>query len=154
VTGLGQIRGTVVDGDTGRPLPDFEVGYEPGRSGGGVRFMFRAGPRAMPGAPHPPHAEGGAVGSDDAPAGASGVTVSAHGCQKARSGGVTVPEGGAVEGVEVRLRRGGAISGRVLEDRTGRPVVAATVRAELATGGPGLMRFGPETESVPTTDAD
>ena len=42
-TGTGQIRGRVVDADSGRAVPDFQLRYQPDAQGG-MRFVMRAGP--------------------------------------------------------------------------------------------------------------
>ena len=43
VSGTGQIRGRVVDAESGTPVPDFEVRYQPDAQGG-MRFVMRMGP--------------------------------------------------------------------------------------------------------------
>jgi hypothetical protein len=155
VAGRGRIRGTVVDADSGKPVPDFEVGYE--ASGmGGMRMRFRmADGRSSPGDPAAVHADDGAFVIDDVPAGKWDVQASAGGYQKGRSAGVTVDEGGTAEGVEVRLVRGSSIAGRVIEDRSGKPVIDAAVRAEPASGGMGMPRMiGLDDDGSATTDAE
>lgn len=157
VTGKGSIRGVVTDAD-GRAVTDFEVAYTPSSpGGGGMRFAFRIGPRGRrgPGQMVPVHAEDGRFEIDEVPAGKWDVEASAPGYQRGRVAGVTVEEGGTTEGVEVRLSRGTAITGRVLETRSGRPVLDASVRAEVASGGPRFPRMGPEGgENEASTDAE
>jgi protocatechuate 3,4-dioxygenase beta subunit len=157
VDGRGRIRGTAFDAETGRALRDFEVTYEPSRQGG---MMFRfGGPRGRgrgPGEPLAVHTDDGAFTIDDVAAGKWDVEVRAAGYEDARVGGVAVEEGATIEGIDVRLSRGGALSGRVTDARSAQPVRDATVRAELSggVGGP-RMRFGPEGNANETsTDAD
>jgi protocatechuate 3,4-dioxygenase beta subunit len=145
VDGRGRIRGTALDADTSRALRDFEVSYEPSREGGMV-FRF-AGPRGRgrgAGEPAAFHADDGTFTLDDVPAGKWDVQVRSSGYQSARLGGVLVEEGATVEGVDVRLSRGGVISGRVTDARSAKPVRDAAVRAELSGGGGPRMRFGPD----------
>jgi protocatechuate 3,4-dioxygenase beta subunit len=157
VTGSGQIRGQVMDAESGRPVTDFQVSYAPDAQGG-MRVMFR-GPggrsRGM-GEPQPFHAEDGVFVLEEVPAGKWTVQATAAGYQKGSAASVTVEEGGAAEGVEVRLSKGGVVAGRVLESRTGRPVLDATVRAELSGGGPGgMIRIGGgPAENEASTDAE
>ena len=147
MSGAGEIRGRVVDAETGRSIPDFQVRYQPDQQGG-VRFVMRAGPGRGRGAyeKQPFHAEDGAFVLEDVPAGRWSVEAFAAGYQSGSASGVEVGEGEAAEGVEIRLSRGGVVSGRVLESRTGRPVLDATVRAELSGGAPSMpvVRIGGE----------
>ncbi len=158
VTGTGQIRGRVVDGDSGRPIPDFQVRYQPDAQGG-MRFVMRMGPGRGRG-PYerqPFHAEEGSFVLEDVPAGRWTVEAFAPGYQAGSASAVSVSESEAAEGVEVRLSKGGAISGRVLEARTGRPILDATVRAELSGGEPrmGMMRIeGEGDDNEAATDAE
>jgi len=158
VTGAGQIRGRVVEAESGRAIPDFQLRYQPD-SQGGMRFMMRMGPGRGRG-PHetqPFHAEDGSFVLEDVPAGRWTVEAFAAGYQSGSASGVTVGEGEAAEGVDVRLSKGGVIAGKVLESRTGRPILDAAVRAELAGGGPGraLIRMGGEGgDNEASTDAE
>ena len=155
VSGKGRIRGTAVDGETARPITDFEVSYLPA-GGGGMMFRF-AGPGARgrgPGEPTAVHAEDGSFELDDVGPGKWDVEVGAAGFQKGRVAGVGVEEGATTEGVEVRLLRGATLSGRVVEDRSGKPVLEATVRAEPASGGGRFRMGGPDDDGPTTTDAE
>ncbi|MFI4942214.1 MAG: carboxypeptidase regulatory-like domain-containing protein, partial [Burkholderiales bacterium] len=159
VSGTGQIRGRVVDADSGRVIPDFEVRYQPDGQGG-MRFVMRAGPGGGGRGPYerqPFHADDGGFVLEDVPPGRWSVEAFAPGYQSGRAAAVAVAEGEATDGVEVRLSKGGVVSGRVLESRSGKPVLDATVRAELSGGGPrmGMMRMGGEGgDDEATTDAD
>jgi protocatechuate 3,4-dioxygenase beta subunit/5-hydroxyisourate hydrolase-like protein (transthyretin family) len=153
VGGSGQIRGQVVDAESGRPVPDFVVSYRP-EARRGMRFFFRTGNDRGPYAPHPFHAEDGSFVLDGVPAGRWQVRVSAEGYQGGAAAGVVVEEGGRAEGVEVRLSRGGTVSGRVLEAQTGRPILDATVEAEQSGRGAGPRYMGQGEGLQATTDAE
>jgi protocatechuate 3,4-dioxygenase beta subunit len=158
VTGAGQIRGRVVDADSGRVIPAFEVRYQPDGQGG-MRFVMRAGPGGGGRGPYerqPFHAEDGTFVIEDVAAGRWSVEAFAPGYQPGRTAGVVVAEGEATEGIEVRLSKGGVVSGRVVESRTGKPILDATVRAEPSGGGGMMMmRMGGEGgDNEATTDAD
>ena len=158
VTGTGQIRGRVVDGDSGRAIPDFQVRYQPDAQGG-MRFVMRMGPGRGRGPyeKQPFHAEDGSFVLEDVAAGRWTVEAFAPGYQAGSASAVVVGEGEATEGVEVRLSKGGVITGQVLESRGGRPILDATVRAELSGGGPrmAMIRMGGEGgDNEAATDAD
>ncbi len=158
VNGTGQVRGRVVDAESGRAVPDFQLRYQPDGQGG-MRFVMRAGPGGGRG-PYERqsfHSEDGSFVLEDVPAGRWTVEAFAAGYQAGTASAVTVAEGEATEGVEVRLSKGGVVSGRVLESRGGRPILDATVRAEQSGGGPGtvMMRIGGEGgDNEASTDAE
>jgi protocatechuate 3,4-dioxygenase beta subunit len=158
VNGTGQVRGRVVDVDSGRPVPDFQLRYQPDAQGG-MRFVMRAGPGGGRG-PYERqsfHAEDGAFVLEDVPAGRWKVEAFAPGYQSGTASAVSVAEGEATEGVEVRLSKGGVVTGRVLESRSGRPILDATLRAEQSGGEPrmGMMRIGGEGgDNEAATDAE
>lgn len=156
VSGKGGIRGVVTDGE-GHPVPDFEVAYSPASrgGGGGMRVSFRLGPGGRgPGQKVPVHADDGGFVIEDVPAGTWDVEVTAAGYQRGRAAGITVEEGVVAEGAEVKLVKGPGLVGRVLDARASRPVLDATVRADLSTGRP-RMRMGPDAGDNETmTDAD
>ena len=74
----------------------------------------------------PFHAEDGSFVLEDVAAGRWTVEAFAPGYQAGSASAVAVGEGEAAEGVEVRLSKGGVITGKVLESRTGRPILDAT----------------------------
>ena len=158
VNGTGQVRGRVADADSGRAIADFQLRYQPDAQGG-MRFMMRAGPGGGRG-PYerqPFHAEDGSFVLEDVPAGRWTVEAEAPGYQTGSASAVSVVEGEATEGVEVRLSKGGVVTGRVLESRSGRPILDATVRAEQSGGEPrmGMLRIGGEGgDNEAATDAD
>ena len=105
-----------------------------------------AGPRAV-------HSDEGAFALDDVPAGTWEVVAQAKGYQSARVGGVSVEEGGARDGVEVRLTPGNAIRGRVLDGAGGIPVLDASVTLQRAgAGGRALAQLMGESDA--RTDGD
>ena len=158
VNGTGQIRGRVVDGDSGRALSDFQVRYQPDAQGG-MRFVMRGGPGRGRG-PYerqPFHAEDGSFVLEDVPAGRWAVEAFAQGYQAGSAASITVGEGETSDSVEVRLTKGGVLSGRVVESRTGKPILDATVRAEPAGGAQrmGMFRIGGEGgDDETSSDAD
>ena len=158
VNGTGQVRGRVTDADSGRAVPDFQLRYQPDAQGG-MRLVMRAGPGGARG-PYERqsfHAEDGAFVLEDVPAGRWTVEAFAPGYQSGTASAVSVAEGEATEGVEVRLSKGGVVSGRVLESRSGRPILDATVRVEQSGGEPrmGMMRIGGEGgDNEAATDAE
>jgi protocatechuate 3,4-dioxygenase beta subunit len=159
VNGTGRIQGRVVDAESGKAVPDFEVRYTPDAQGG-MRFVMRAGPGRQRGPfeREAVHAEDGSFTIDDVPEGRWTVEAFAPGYESGTISGVTVSEGDVADDVEVRLSRGNVVSGRVLESRSGRPVLGATVRAELTGeegGGMRMVRLGGEGgELEALTDAD
>ncbi len=158
VTGTGQIRGRVVEAESGRAVPDFQLRYQPDAQGG-MRFVMRMGPGRGRG-PYEKqsfHAEDGGFVLEDVPAGRWTVEAFAPGYQAGSASAVSVAEGEAVEGVEVRLSKGGVVSGRVLEARSGRPILDAAVRAEISGGETRMrmVRIGGEGEdNEAATDAE
>jgi protocatechuate 3,4-dioxygenase beta subunit len=159
VTGAGQVRGRVVDAESGRPVPDFQLRYQPD-SQGGVRFVMRMGPGGRGRGPYeriPFQAEDGTFVLEDVPAGRWTLEAFAPGFQPGTAAGVAVGEGELVEGIEVRLSRGAVLSGRVLDARTGRPILDASVRAEQSGGEArrGMIRMGGEPgDNEAMTDGD
>jgi protocatechuate 3,4-dioxygenase beta subunit len=158
VAGTGQIRGRVVDAESGRPIADFQLRYQPDDQGG-MRFFMRAGPGGGRG-PYEKqsfHAEDGSFVLEDVRAGRWMVEAFASGYQGGSISGVTLAEGDAVDGVDIRLSKGGVVSGRVLEARTGHPILDAAVRAELSGGGSRttMIRVGGDSEeNEASTDAE
>lgn len=152
--GLGRIEGVALDAESGLPLRDFGVSYEARERGG--RMIVRGGPRSgalAPGEKVEVQDDEGRFALDGVPAGTWDVEASAPGYEKARAGAVTLEEGGQATGVEVRLRRGATLSGRVIEEGSGRPVADAEVSAEPQGGEP-RFRFGDDEEGGARTGPD
>ena len=159
VTGTGQIRGRVVDGDSGRAIPDFQVRYQPDAQGG-MRFVMRMGPGRGRGPyeKQPFHAEDGSFVLEDVAAGRWTVEAFAPGYQAGSASAVTVGEGEAAEGVEVRLSKGGVISGQASSSRApDGPSWTPPCARELSGGEPrmGMIRMGGEGgDNETATDAE
>jgi hypothetical protein len=127
---VSRISGRVFD-EYGSPVPRARVVAvrEPGGPGGeGV-----AGPLDE---------DGGFVVENVAPGGYT-LAVAASGFLPGRRQGIVVAEGKDTEGVEVVLRKGGAVEGRVVT-ADGRPVARAEVRVmpSQEAGNPWLAAFG------------
>jgi large repetitive protein len=154
VAGSGRIQGAVEDAD-GRPVPDFQVWYSPA-STGGMRITFAFGPAApgTRGNPQSVHTDDGTFVLDDVPAGQWNVDVLAKGFQPGHAAGVTVPESGSTEEVDVRLARGLAIHGQVVEGPSGQPVADAQVEAQASHERSFFFGFNPQRNPNSTnTDA-
>jgi large repetitive protein len=163
VTGSGKIVGTALDAQSGRPLTQFQVSYEPDRSGGGGGMVFRVANRAAGrrvtgiGEKTEFRNETGAFVLDDVPAGTWSVVVTAKGYQESHVGSVVVEEGATKEGVEVKVTAGGTLKGHVTDVKTGRAVPNATVTLAPAAGGGMMMVMnigGLSGEGEYVTDAD
>ncbi|HKC13032.1 MAG TPA: carboxypeptidase-like regulatory domain-containing protein, partial [Vicinamibacteria bacterium] len=153
VTGRGRMRGVALDAESGRPIRDFEVTYTQSRGGAFVMRVGTSG-RSGPNQAIAFHAEDGAFTLEDVAAGKWDVDVRAEGYQSGHAGGVVVEDGTTAEGVEVRLSKGGVISGRVMDARSGRPVRDAAIRAALSGDRPRMV-FGPGgDERQASSDAD
>ncbi len=152
---LGRIEGLAIDAESGRPLTDFAVSYEVRDRGG--RIVFRGGSPGgalTPGEKLEVHDEEGRFALDGVPPGTWDVEVASRGYESGRAGSVALEEGGVAGGVEVRLRRGATLAGRVLEAGSARPVADAVVEAEAQGGEPAFLRFGDDGEGGVRTDAD
>lgn len=160
VAGTGRIAGRAIDAQTGRPIPEYAVSYEPERSGGGGVFRIvnrMAGQRLTGmGEKTEVRSDDGAFQLDDVPPGTWSVVVEAKGYQSARAGNVVVEEGGTVRDVEVKVSLGSALKGRVLDGVSGRPVPNATVTHATAgrSGGPLILLASTASDEETTTDAD
>ena len=142
VSGTGRIEGSAVDAKTGRPIAAYDVSYEPERMGGMVFRLARRGAglgRGGVGEKVRVEAEDGRFALEEVPAGRWAVVVEAKGYQAARAGGVVVEEATTTDGVEVRVPAGSVLKGRVLDAKTGRPVVEAGVSASAVEGPGGAM---------------
>lgn len=149
----GTLRGRVEDADTKRPITDFAVGSSPPRSGG---FMMRMGgpnDRAFQSAD-------GSFELTDVTPGRWIVRATAAGYRAAELGPVELAEGETKDGLVLTLKKGGTLSGRVLDPRRGTGVPNATVGWQAAAAdSPNRMAAmiasrltGGDTNT--TTDAD
>ncbi len=159
VAGTGRINGHARDTQSGLPLTDFQVAFEPDRGGAGAfRIIARAGGRGQAGSAGQPvnvHSEEGAFALDDVPAGTWSVVVTAQGYQPAHTGGVVVEEGGVADNVEVKVTRGVVVKGHVTDAQSGAAIANATVTFVPAgsQSGPAML-LNQMAEGDLTTDAD
>jgi protocatechuate 3,4-dioxygenase beta subunit len=147
------IRGRVEDADAKTPLTDFTVGT---RSGGGNRFVVQVGGA---GGDHAFHSDDGTFELGDVAPGKWTVHVTASGYRPADVSGVEVAEGAVREGVVFSLKKGGGLSGRVLDPQQGTGVPNASVSYQSSGsggmgGGAAFLRLGGASNSSTTTDAD
>ncbi len=155
----GTIRGRVEDAATKRPVTDFTASYTEGQGGfvgAGVRFVMGGGQsdKAF-------QSSDGSFELADVPAGKWSVRATSPGYRPTEVSGIEVAEGETKEGVIVSLKRGGVVSGRVLDPRRGTGVPNASVdwlegSDSLGQGRQAAMnaRFGDGGGNAVTTDAD
>jgi hypothetical protein len=153
------IRGRVEDADTKTPIADFSVGTRAGGGGPG-RFLAVMG-GADAGGDKAFHAEDGSFELGSVPPGKWTVHASASGYRPADVAGVEVGEGATRDGVILSLKRGGSLSGRVLDPQLGTGVANANVSYQGSSSGPGggsgafaRLGLGNDSNSTATTDAD
>jgi protocatechuate 3,4-dioxygenase beta subunit len=159
VAGSGRISGHARDAQSGLPLTDFKVAFEPDRGGraGIFRIVRSAGGGQVGGVGQPlnVHSEEGAFTLDEIPAGTWSVAVTAQGYQPAHTGGVVVEEGGVADNVEVKVTRGVAVRGHVTDAQSGAPIANATVTFAQSGAPPGpALPLGETAGEDLTTDAD
>lgn len=149
----GVLRGRVEDADTKRPVTDFSVGYSAPRMGG---MTFRMGGNTE----RSFQSADGSFELPDVNPGKWTVRATAAGYRGAEVGGVEVGEGEAREGIVLSLKKGGTLSGRVLDPRRGTGVANADVSwQESAPDGPNraaaamIARLS-GSNSATATDAD
>jgi len=112
----GTVRGHVEDGGTSRPVIDFTAGYAEPRED---RFGRLLSERAFQSAD-------GSFELANVPAGKWKVIASAPG-YRAETAGIEIGEGETKEGIVLSLKKGGSVSGRVLDPRRGAGVPNASV---------------------------
>jgi hypothetical protein len=151
----GIVRGRVEEADTKRPVTDFSVGSFPMRGGGGFMIRMGGGPQEKAF-----QSADGSFELAEVPPGRWSIRASAPGYRSAEVSPVEVAEGETKEGIVVSLKKGGALSGRVLDPRRGTGVANASVTwQEPSPGAPGrqaaaLMARLSGSENATTTDAD
>ncbi|HEV8232674.1 MAG TPA: carboxypeptidase regulatory-like domain-containing protein [Thermoanaerobaculia bacterium] len=151
------IRGRVEDAETKRPVTDFTATYTESQGGiaGGFRMVMAGGEseKAF-------QSTDGSFELADVPPGKWIVRASSLGYRPAEVSGIEVGEGETKEGVVVSLKKGGVVTGRVLDPRRGTGVANASVtwsEGSSAGMGPGmaaLARLDGGTQPAVTTDAD
>jgi protocatechuate 3,4-dioxygenase beta subunit len=149
----GILRGRLEDAETKRPITDFSVSYSAPRTGG---FMMRFGgsnDRSF-------QSSDGSFEMTEVSPGRWVLRGSAPGYRSAEVGPVELAEGETKDGLVLSLRKGGALSGRVLDPRRGTGVANATVAWQEPAGDSGnrmaamiASRFSGGDTST-TTDAD
>lgn len=152
----GTIRGRVEDAETGSPVTDFTISRSAGPGGRGRGFGPGGGGAPGGGAsPLEVHSDDGTFELADVPPGAWTARAVAAGYRSADVAGIEVGEAEVKEGVVLSLRRGAAISGKVVDAAAGAPVANATVAVSSAgvpaAGPPGTA---PASGSTAQTDAD
>lgn len=148
----GSVRGRVEDADSKRPVIDFTVGR---RGGGGGPFAFAFGGR---GGDQSFQSEDGTFELTEVPAGKWTIHASAAGYRSGEVSGVEIGEGETKEGIVFSLKKGGVLSGRVLDPRRGTGIPNASVSWQPADSSGGFARvfarFGGSNAGSTTTDAD
>jgi hypothetical protein len=128
----GRIAGVVREAGTGRPLSPFRVEVRRGRGG---RFPVAGATVVDP---------SGRFEIADVPPGPVFLTAWAPGHVPSDEAEVVVPDPPAVAEVELRVRPGGRVSGRVVDRATGAPLAGARVALEGDGGNPpSLLDPGP-----------
>jgi protocatechuate 3,4-dioxygenase beta subunit len=152
----GTIRGRVEDAATNRPVTDFTASYteSQGGFGGGIRIVMGESEKSFQSAD-------GSFELSDIPPGKWNVRATAPGYRGADVSGVELAEGETKEGVVIALKKGGVISGSVLDPRRGTGVPNASVSWSEGSGAssmpPGmavLARLDGGAATAATTDAD
>ena len=128
----GTVVGVVREAGTGRPLPTFRV--EVRRGGRGWKLLLGASTVVD---------ASGRFELTDLPPGPVTISASAPGHLPAPEAEARIPEHPGVAEVEIRLRRGGRVFGRVTDRTTGRPLPGAQVALEGDGGSePSLLDAG------------
>jgi protocatechuate 3,4-dioxygenase beta subunit len=152
------IRGRVEDAATKRPVTDFTAAYTEGQGGfaGGMRIVMGGGESNKSF-----QSSDGTFELADVPPGKWNVRATSPGYRPAEVSGIEVGEGETKEGVVVSLKKGGVVTGRVLDPRRGTGVPNASVAWFEGSDslGQGRMaalnaRFGDSAGTAATTDAD
>lgn len=159
VGGAGRIAGRVIDAQSREPVPEFTVSFEPELPQGGPMMRVLRPPRRLARRLSGDDDENvvrspdGTFTLENVPAGTWTVTVEAQRYESARVSDVTVRDRDTTSDVEIRATKGRSIRGRVVDARTGRPVVGATVAAD--EGGAARPPMAPGFEdNAAFTDAD
>ncbi|MFN2386367.1 MAG: carboxypeptidase regulatory-like domain-containing protein [Thermoanaerobaculia bacterium] len=149
----GILRGRVEDAETKRAITDFSISYSAPRAGGMMLRFGGTNDRAFQSAD-------GSFEMTEVSPGRWVLRGSAPGYRSAEVGPVELGEGETKDGLELSLRKGGTLSGRVLDPRRGTGVPNATVAWQEAASESGsrmaamiASRFSGGDTST-TTDAD
>jgi large repetitive protein len=154
----GTIRGRVEDAATNRPVTDFTASYTESRGGfaGGMRIVMAGGESEKSF-----QSPDGSFELADVPPGKWNVRATSPGYRPAEVSSIEVGEGETKKDVVVSLKKGGVVTGRVLDPRRGTGVPNASVSwsegSDASGMGPGmavLARLDGGGATAATTDAD
>jgi protocatechuate 3,4-dioxygenase beta subunit len=154
----GTVRGRVLDAATQNPVTDFTIGRTAGGGfGGGFQIQIRNG--AISNGDRSFQSSDGTFELTDVPPGKWTIRASASGYRTADVSGVEVGEGETKEGVVLSLKKGGSLTGRVLDPQKGTGVPNASVqwRAQGGGGGPfggAMIMMGGGGNNGTATDAN
>jgi protocatechuate 3,4-dioxygenase beta subunit len=143
----GTVRGRVVDADSNSAILDFSLSRSESRASGGQAVMgFYMGdePRSF-------HSEDGSFELSGVPAGRWSIRAEAPGYRPAEVSAIEIGAAETKEGVVLSLKRGGTVSGRVLDAARGSAVPNASL--SWRTGAP-VFGFGGRGQRQTATDAD
>ncbi len=129
----GTVRGRVEDGDTKKPIADFTISRSGPRGGGGIQIALGRG-----GGDQTFQSDDGSFELTDVPPGKWTIRGATAGYRSAEASGIEVGEGETKEGVVLSLKKGGGLSGRVIDPR-GAAVANASVTWHPAETGGGPM---------------
>jgi protocatechuate 3,4-dioxygenase beta subunit len=153
----GTVRGRVEDAGTKNPITDFTISRAGGGFGGGMQIQIRNG--QVGNGDRSFQSVDGTFELTDVPPGKWTIRASASSYRTADVSGVEVVEGETKEGVVLSLKKGGSLSGRVLDPQKGTGVPNASVTWRAQGGGGmggfgGMMIPGLGGNNVTATDAD
>jgi protocatechuate 3,4-dioxygenase beta subunit len=132
----GTVRGRVEDAATKNAVTDFTIGRTGGGGpGGGFQFQIRNG--QVTNGDRSFQSADGSFELTDVPPGKWTIRASASGYRTADVSGVEVGQGETKEGVVLSLKKGGSLSGRVLDPQRGTGVPNASVSWRAQGGGMG-----------------
>src|SRR6266508_5971942 len=128
----GTVRGRVEDADTKRPVTDFTISRSGPRGGGGIQIALGRG-----GGDQMFQSDDGSFELTDVPPGKWTIRGASAGYRAAEASGIEVGVGVTKEDVVLSLKKGGGLSGRVIDPR-GAAVANASVTWHPAetSGGP------------------
>ena len=138
----GTVRGRVEDAATRNPVTDFTISRTAGGGfGGGFQIQIRNG--AVTNGDRSFQSADGSFELTDVPPGKWTIRASASGYRAADVSGVEVAEGETKDAVVLSLKKGGSLSGRVLDPMSATGVPNASVQWRAQGGGGGAGFGGP-----------
>ena len=153
----GTVRGKVLDAASQNPVTDFTISRQAGGGfGGGMQIQIRNG--AISNGDRSFQSADGSFELTDVPPGKWTIRAAASGYRNADVSGVEVGEGETKEGVALSLKKGGSLSGRVLDPQRNTGVANASVSWRAAGGGgfggPMMVFGGGGGNNTTATDAN